>query len=76
MSCEHKVYKVFRAWQRRFPEEKEHQRANKDYFQFHLAKIKELPKPIPSLRWRRIVRIPTSCEKLFTAERKGSGLNI
>jgi len=51
-----------------FPEEKEHQRANKDYFQFHLAKIKELPKPIPSLRWRRIVRIPTSCEKLFTAE--------
>ncbi|MBU4481825.1 endonuclease domain-containing protein [Patescibacteria group bacterium] len=51
-----------------FPEEKEHQRANKDYFQFHLEEIKELPKPIPSIRWRRIVHIPTSCEKLFTAE--------
>jgi len=51
-----------------FPEEKEHKRADKNYFQFHLEKIKELPKPIPSLRWRRIVHIPTSCEKLFTAE--------
>ena len=51
-----------------FPEEKEHKRADKDYFQFHLEKIKELPKPIPSARWRRIVHIPTSCEKLFVAE--------
>ena len=50
-----------------FPEEKEHQRANKDYLQFHLGKIKELPKPIPSLGWRRIVHIPTNCEKLFSA---------
>ena len=51
-----------------FPEEKEHKRAEKDYLQFHLGEIKELPKPIPSLRWRRIVHIPTSCEKLFSAE--------
>ncbi len=51
-----------------FPEEKEHRRADKEYFQFHLGKIKELPKPIPSTRWRRIVHIPTSCEKLFAAE--------
>ncbi len=51
-----------------FPEEKEHEKADKDYFQFHLGKIKELPKPIPSLRWRRIIHIPTSCEKLFAAE--------
>jgi len=51
-----------------FPEEKEHQRAGKEYFHFHLGKIKELPKPIPSLRWRRIVHIPTSCEKLFVAQ--------
>jgi len=51
-----------------FPEEKEHQRADKEYFQFHLGKIKELPKPIPSLRWRRIVHILTSCEKLFVAQ--------
>jgi len=51
-----------------FPKEKEHERASKDYLQFHLGKIKELPKPILSLRWRRIVHIPTSCEKLFSAE--------
>ncbi len=50
-----------------FPEEKEHKRANKEYFQFHLEKVAELSKPIPSNRWRRIVHIPTSCEKLFTA---------
>ena len=51
-----------------FPEEKEHKRADKDYFQFHLEKIKILSNPIPSIRWRRIVHIPTSCEKLFAAK--------
>lgn len=50
-----------------FPEELRHKRANKNYFQFHLGQIKELPKPIPSKRWRRIIHIPTSCEKLFSA---------
>lgn len=50
-----------------FPEEKNHIKANKDYFQFHLGEIKELPKSIPSLRWRRLIHIPTSCEKLFSA---------
>ena len=51
-----------------FPGEPEHQRANKDYFQFRLGPIKELPKPIPSKRWRRIVHIPTSLEKLLNAQ--------
>ena len=51
-----------------FPEEKKHKRADKDYFKFHLESIKELPKPIPSIRWRRIAHIPTSYEKLFVAE--------
>lgn len=51
-----------------FPEEPEHKRAEEDYYQFHLGPIKELPKPIPSKRWRKIVHIPTSREKLFTAE--------
>ncbi len=51
-----------------FPEEKIHIGANKDYFQFHLGEIEKLPKPIPSLIWRRIVHIPTSYEKLFSAE--------
>ena len=61
-----KVYIVKRI--KLFQDEKEHKRANKDYFQFHLGEIIELPKPIPSLRWRRIVHIPTSYEKLFSAE--------
>lgn len=51
-----------------FPENPEHKRANQDYFQFHLGLIKELPKPIPSKSWRRIVHIPTSLERLFNAE--------
>jgi len=50
-----------------FPEESKHQRANKDYFQFHLGQIKELPKPILSKKWRRIIHIPTSLEKLLNA---------
>jgi very-short-patch-repair endonuclease len=50
-----------------FPDEPEHKRAHKDYFQFHLEEIRKLPKPIPSKRWRRIVHIPTSRQKLFTA---------
>lgn len=51
-----------------FPEEPGHPRAHKDYFQFHLGNIKELPKPIPSKNWRRIIHIPTSLEKLLHAE--------
>jgi len=51
-----------------FPKESGHERANKDYFQFHLGQIKELPKPIPCKKWRRIIHIPTSLEKLLTAK--------
>lgn len=51
-----------------FPNEKGHENAKKNYYQIYLGKIKELPKPIPSLRWRRIVHIPTSYEKLCVAE--------
>jgi very-short-patch-repair endonuclease len=51
-----------------FPEEKGHPRANKDYFQFHLKTIKELSNPIPSKKWRRIVHVPTTLEKLLNAE--------
>ena len=51
-----------------FPEESEHEKAQKDYYQFHLGQIKELPKPIPSRKWRRIIHIPTTYQKLFTAE--------
>ena len=51
-----------------FPGEPEHKRANSDYYQFHLEQIKALPRPIPSISWRRIVHIPTSYEKLFSAK--------
>jgi len=51
-----------------FPEETEHKDAQKDYYQFHLGEIDRLPNPISSKKWRRIVHIPTSREKLFTAQ--------
>jgi len=51
-----------------FPDEIKHEKAGSDYFQFHLSGIKKLPRPIPSKRWRRIVHIPTSLEKLLSAQ--------
>lgn len=51
-----------------FPEEKQHKRADKEYFKFNLRAIKRLPTPIPSLSWRRIAHIPTSYEKMLAAE--------
>ena len=52
---------------RLFPDEIGHLRKDDNYYQFHLGKIKELPKPILSRRWRRIVHIPTTLQKLFAA---------
>lgn len=51
-----------------FPEAIGHPKANADYFQFHLSQIKTLPQPIPSQRWRRIVHIPTSYQRLMAAQ--------
>lgn len=51
-----------------FPDEPKHPKKDEDYYQFRLGKIKELPQPIPSRRWRRIVHIPTTLQKLFTAK--------
>ena len=51
-----------------FPDEPKHPRKDERYYQFHLGEIKDLPRPIPSKRWRRIVHIPTSLQKLLTAE--------
>lgn len=50
-----------------FPDEPKHPRKDEGYYQFHLGKIKELPHSIPSRRWRRIVHIPTTFQRLFTA---------
>ena len=51
-----------------FPDEPLNPRADKDYYQIHLGEIKELPRPIPSKRFRRIVHIPTTLQRLFSAE--------
>ena len=51
-----------------FPDEPENNNAEKDYFQFYLGEIKELPKTIVSKTERSdIVHIPTNTEKLFSA---------
>lgn len=51
-----------------FPQEDKHPRHNSDYFQLFLDEIKELPRPIPSRRWRRVVHIPTTLRRFFLAE--------
>lgn len=51
-----------------FPDEIRHPRKELPYYQIHLSEIRELPYPIPSRRWRRIVHIPTTLKKLYTAE--------
>ncbi|MBW6516466.1 MAG: endonuclease domain-containing protein [Candidatus Cloacimonetes bacterium] len=51
-----------------FPNEPQHKRVQQHYYKFKLDKLLELPKPIPSKRWRFIVHIPTSLERLFSAE--------
>ena len=51
-----------------FPNELEHKRVQKDYYQFHIGEIKELPKPIPSRKLRHIIHIPTTYQKLFSAK--------
>lgn len=50
------------------PEERDHPRAQDEYYRLTIGELERLPKPIPSRRWRRIVFIPTTTEKLFQAE--------
>lgn len=50
------------------PEERDHPRAQYEYYRLKIGKLERLPKPIPSCRWRRIVFIPTTVKKLFQAE--------
>lgn len=51
-----------------FPSEPINDQTNKRYYQLILAPLMELAEPIPSLRFRRIVFIPTTWTKLVTAE--------
>ena len=50
------------------PDEPTHPRAGADYYKVALGELKRLPSPIPSWRWRRIVFIPTSLERLLHAQ--------
>jgi len=50
------------------PEEKNHPRAQDEYFKIKIDRITKLQKSIVSKRWRRIVFIPTTMEKLMRAE--------
>ena len=49
------------------PDEPKHPRAGAEYYKVVLGKLQRLPNPIPSRRWRRIVFIPTSLERLLHA---------
>ncbi len=45
-----------------------HPNADKPYYRIEVKDLKELPQPIPSKRFRRIVFIPTTYRKLFQAQ--------
>jgi very-short-patch-repair endonuclease len=50
------------------PDESAHPRAGAEYHKIELGELTRLPFPIPSRRWRRIVFIPTSLERLLHAQ--------
>jgi len=50
------------------PDEAKHIRAMDDYYKFTIEELKRLPHPIPSKRWRRIVFIPTTLDRLMNAK--------
>lgn len=51
-----------------FPDEPINEKTNNQYFQIFIEPLKPLERPIYSLRRRRIVFIPTTFEKLMSAE--------
>ena len=50
------------------PDEPDHKRAGEPYYRIDIGELQRLPQPIPSRRWRRIIFIPTTLEKLLNAE--------
>jgi len=50
------------------PDEPAHPRAGAEYYKVELGEPRRLLQPIPSRRWRRIVFIPTSLERLLHAQ--------
>ncbi|MFN3706594.1 MAG: hypothetical protein ACK4WM_11455 [Thermoflexales bacterium] len=50
-----------------FPDEPNHPRAQALYYKYQLEPLQRLPRPIPSLRWRRITFIQTTGDRLMHA---------
>lgn len=50
-----------------FPEQPNHTRANDVYYKMQLGPLQRLPRPIPSLKWRRISFIQTTGDRLINA---------
>lgn len=59
------IHRQYR-WQL-FPNEPQDKKSNRLYYQLILEPLRELPQPIISRRWRRIVFIPTTWDKLMQA---------
>lgn len=53
--------------QQLFPDEKENYKSNRNYYKLCFKRVEELPKPILSRRWRRIVFIQTTYKKFINA---------
>jgi len=50
-----------------FPDQPEHPRAQDLYYKIQLGPLQRLPRPIPSLNWRRITFIQTTGDRLMHA---------
>ena len=69
VNCYARVRGISKATRRELlPDEPAHARAGAEYYKVELGELERLPRPIPSRRWRRIVFIPTSLERLLHAQ--------
>ena len=50
-----------------FPDQQTHTRADEMYYKLQLGPLQRLPRPIPSLKWRRITFIQTTGDRLINA---------
>ncbi len=50
-----------------FPEDPTHPRAQDLYYKMQIGPLQRLPRPVPSLRWRRFTFIQTTGERLLQA---------
>lgn len=50
-----------------FPDQADHPRAHDLYYKMQLGPLQRLPRPIPSLKWRRITFIQTTGDRLLHA---------